>query len=237
LKSKTVTAVRHVNFEDLGIFADTFVRQGYSICYFDVGVNDLARIDAHDSTILVVLGGPIGAYETEQYPFLRDELRLIETHLHHGIPTLGICLGAQLIARALGADVYPGQQKELGWAKIKLSSLAAESAVRHFENVPVLHWHGDTFDLPTGAELLASTELFPNQAFSVGRNVLAFQFHPELSPMTFERWLIGHVVEIAAMKGVTVAGLRSDTARFAGVSAECGKRCLSDWLATLEADN
>jgi GMP synthase-like glutamine amidotransferase len=129
--------------------------------------------------LLVCLGGPIGAYEEAAYPFLRDELALIERRLAAARPTLGICLGAQLMARALGARIYPAPAKEIGWGEVRLSEAGQKGPLRHFAGVPVLHWHGDTFDLPKGAELLASTVLCANQAFAFGRYALAFQFHPE----------------------------------------------------------
>ena len=101
------------------------------------------------------------------------------------------------MARALGSRVYPGPAKEIGWAPIALTAAGKQSVARHFEGTPVLHWHGDTFDLPTGTELLASTTICQNQAFRYGHHGIAFQFHPEGSARHFERWLIGHAAEIA----------------------------------------
>ena len=105
--------------------------------------------------------------------------------------------------------------------------------MRYLEGVPVLHWHGDTFDLPEGAELLASTPVCRNQAFSYGKSLLAFQFHPEASAKHFDRWLIGHAVEIGCVKDLSVNKLRSDTARFAPESAPLGQQCLREWLQEL----
>jgi len=105
--------------------------------------------------------------------------------------------------------------------------------LRHLTGVPVLHWHGDTFDLPDGAELLASTEICPNQAFSLGRHALAYQFHPEISHRGFERWLVGHAVELAAAPGVSPAPLRQDTERLSRESASRGAAGLSEWVAAL----
>lgn len=232
-RPKTVTAIRHVHFEDLGAFAETFADRGYAIRYLDAGIDDLDDAAVRECGILAVLGGPIGVYETNEYPFLSGEIRAIETRLKAKAPTLGICLGAQLIAKALGANVYPGGAKELGWSKLRLG--ADPGPLRHLEDIPVLHWHGDTFDLPPGARLLASTDLFAQQAFSAGVQVLAFQFHPEIVSAPFERWLIGHALEIAKTPGVTVEALRADTARYAAASSERGKRCLSQWLDGLPA--
>src|SRR6201999_289627 len=105
-------------------------------------------VDPVESDLLVVLGGPIGAYEEDRYPFLTAELTLIGARLKAGRPTLGICLGAQLMARALGADVRPGAGKEIGWAPLVLSEAGRAGPLRHLGNEPVLHWHGDIFHLP-----------------------------------------------------------------------------------------
>jgi GMP synthase (glutamine-hydrolysing) len=139
-------------------------------------------------------------------------------------------LGAQLMARALGARVYPARAKEIGWGELQLSEMGRSGPLGHFAGVPVLHWYGDTFDL------LASTETCANQAFSLGRRALACQFHPEIRGLGFERWLIGHAVEIAAAPGISPAASRPDTQRFAPHSARSGEACLSEWLSGLYSD-
>jgi len=231
--SKSAVAIRHVHFEDLGAFAEPIREAGYAIQFVDAGLDDLSEVDPVGADLLVVLGGPIGAYEDDKYPFLADEIDLLERRLPARRPTLGICLGAQLIARALGGRVYPGPAKEIGWAPVALTEAGRAGPLRHLEGGPVLHWHGDTFDLPDGADRLASTQLCVNQAFAWGRNALAFQFHPEVEATSFERWLIGHAVEIAGA-GLSVAGLRADAARFANAAAERGRASLADWLRQVE---
>jgi GMP synthase (glutamine-hydrolysing) len=233
---KSVVAVRHIQFEHLGAFEPVLRRRGYTVRYCDIGLYDVRSIDpvAHD--LVIVLGGPIGAYEDDAYPFLRRELALLERRLAAARPTLGICLGAQLMARALGARVFPAPTKEIGWGELQLSEAGRAGPLRHLAGVPVLQWHGDTFDLPGGAELLASTEICANQAFSLGRHALACQFHPEIRGLGFERWLIGHAVEIAAAPGISPAALRHDTQRFAPHSARSGEACLSEWLSGLYSD-
>ena len=112
-----VLAIRHIAFEDLGSFAPVLTKRGFDIDYVEAA-EGLHDVDGSTPALLIVLGGPIGAYEDASYPFLKNELRLLERRLAAGRPTLGICLGAQLMARALGARVYPGPRKEIGWAPL-----------------------------------------------------------------------------------------------------------------------
>ena len=233
---KTATVIRHVHFEDLGAFAPVLERHDFKITYVDVGVGTLAA-ENNEPDLLVVLGGPIGAYEEEIYPFLVGELDLIRRRLAGDKPILGICLGAQLMARALGAKVYPSPAKEIGWAPLTLTDAGREGDLAGFDGVSVLHWHGDTFDLPVGAARLASTPICANQAFALGRRVLAFQFHPEATATGFERWLIGHACEIAAAPGVSVPQLRAQAESLAAKSAVLGQRCLEAWLRGLSVPN
>ncbi len=227
---KTALAIRHVHFEDLGAFRPELEAAGFTVQYHEAGVDDLRA--APDADLLVVLGGPIGAYEDHLYPFLTEEIALLEKRLAADRPTLGICLGAQLMARALGAKVYPGPAKEIGWAPLTLTEAGASGPLRHLGDAPVLHWHGDTFDLPDGAARLASTPLCANQAFARGASALAFQFHPEADGAGFERWLIGHAVEIAQAK-LSPRVLRADTERLAAEAGAGGRRCLRAWLDAL----
>jgi GMP synthase (glutamine-hydrolysing) len=230
---KLATVIRHVHFEDLGAFASVLERQGYEITYLDAGVDVMPGPRADQTDLLVVLGGPIGAYEDDLYPFLGNELAMIRRRLEKNQPVLGICLGAQLIARALGARVYPGSAKEIGWSILELTEAGRQSPLALLEAVPVLHWHGDTFDLPAGATRLASTAVCANQAFALGTQVLAFQFHPEATEDGFERWLIGHACEIAATPGVSVPELRAQTRALAANCARQGQLCLEAWLIKL----
>ena len=231
-KPLSAIAIRHVPFEDLGSFASVLQKRGIKLSYRDAGVDDLSAIGATKPDLLVVLGGPIGAYEEEVYPFLRDELRLIGQRLAADLPTLGICLGAQLMARALGARVYPGPRKEIGWSPLTLTPEGARSCLRYVapEKTKVLHWHGDTFDLPEDTVRLASTEICANQAFALGKNILALQFHAEPLAKNLERWLIANTGEIAATPGITVPSLRADTAREAPSLEILGPKCFAAWL-------
>lgn len=227
---KTCIAIRHVAFEGLGAFEPVLAERGYAVRYIDIGRDDPRdpALDAAD--LLVVLGGPIGAYEEAAYPVLKDELAVIEWRLKSGRPLMGICLGAQLIARAAGAPVYAMGRKEIGFAPIALSEAGRASCLAPFQTEPTaLHWHGDSFDLPAGAVRLASTALCETQAFALGRAVIGFQFHPEAGADPIEPWLIGHAAELAGA-GLDVAALRAEAARHGPALAAKARAVLTAWL-------
>ncbi len=225
----TAVAIRHVAFEDLGAFHAPIERAGYRVHYYDVGLDPLWTLEPVKTELVVVLGGPIGAYEDDKYPFLRDEIDLLEERLAAGRPTLGICLGAQLIARALGARVYPGPAKEIGFSPLTLTQDGRASCLAPFDGEPVLHWHGDTFDLPKGAVRLAFTAACQNQAFAYGRNALAVQFHPEAGGDAFERWLIGHALELAKA-GIDVGKLREEQTALGADLNRRAEASITAWL-------
>lgn len=211
---KTIYAIQHLAFEDLGSLEDIFYDFGFRVRYFEAGVDDLTPAFNYEG-LTVILGGPIGVYETADYPFLKDEIEGLKQRLLENKPTIGICLGAQLIAHALGAKVYAGHQKEIGWSELEIKSLNSDSNVlTSLESIKVLHWHGDTFELPNNATLLASSTIYPNQAFSVGNNILALQFHLEMIEESFEKWLIGHTCEIRHA-GLSIPQLREDNKLYA----------------------
>ncbi len=230
----TAIAIRHVSFEDLGSLKAPIDKAGYRASYCDVGLDDLSKVDAIEPDLLVVLGGPIGVYEDAEYPFLADEIRILSDRVAAGRPVLGICLGAQLIARALGARVYPGPRKEIGWAPVQMSDVGRKSVIRHLGDTPVFHWHGDTFDLPADCDLLASTEVCRNQAFRKGPNLLAFQFHPEVMLAGFERWLVGHACELSSQANVSRHRLRTDTAKYVDILQSRARQMIEEWLRDLK---
>ena len=209
---KTIYAIQHLAFEDLGILEDTLYEHDYRVRYFEAGVDDLKKAFEFEG-LVIILGGPIGVYETEDYPFLNDEIAYLKRRLAKNLPTIGICLGAQLIAHALGENVYAGHQKEIGWSKLKIQNIP-NNPLSPLENIEVLHWHGDTFDLPENAELLASSEIYPNQAFRIGQNILALQFHVEVAADSMEKWLIGHTCELRKAE-IDIPQLRSDNEKYA----------------------
>ena len=228
---RRVEIIRHLAFEDLGLFAEPLSGPDWTLRYHEAGLEDLAA-PLRDADLAVVLGGPIGVYETDRYPFLETELAALKERLAAGRPTLGICLGAQLMAAALGARVYPGGRKELGWSGVRLTEAGHGSCLGRLDGLPVLHWHGDTFDLPAGATLLASTDVYANQAFALGPNALALQFHAEADSRRIEQWLIGHTGELSAA-GIDIPALRARSQALGPGLRAASAGLLADWLEQL----
>ncbi len=228
---KKAWAITHVAFEDLGSFESILREEGFDIEYLCAASDDLDEIRPETDDLLIILGGPISVNDIDEYPFIQAELEMLTERLKADKPTLGICLGAQLIAKALGARVYPGQHKEIGWSPIHLDDAGSRSVLRHLvgEGVNVLHWHGETFDIPEYAEHLASTEHYPNQAFSYGK-AMALQFHPEVTARGLEQWYIGHTCEIHQIEGVSVNKLRDDAGQFADTLQARAYSFLTEWL-------
>lgn len=224
---RKATVITHVAFEDLDSLEQPLRKAGFNIAFRDAARHSLGVKDrASDLTIL--MGGPIGVYEQSDYPFLTAEIDYVRDRIARNLPTLGICLGAQLIAAALGSPVYPGRAKEIGWSTLRFTEAGAQSAIAEL-NCAVLHWHGDTFDLPHGAQLLASSTLYPHQAFSCGR-ALALQFHPEVSAEGLERWYVGHTGELGQFRKGIVPELRTAAAVHAPKLAQRLGRFLTRWL-------
>ncbi|MGH8226090.1 MAG: glutamine amidotransferase [Gammaproteobacteria bacterium] len=226
---KTALAIRHVSYEDLGSFASVLESRGYAVEYRDAGVDDLDALDPLAPDLLIVLGGSIGVAQVREYPYLTTEIELTRRRIEAGHPTLGICLGAQIMARALGSRVYTAEKMELGWAPLALTHAGRDSPLARLADIPLLHWHGDTFELPADAICLAATPDCAHQAFAYGDAALALQFHPEVSWPGFERWLIGGVRALVA-KGFDIPTLREESARCCAALAPAAALMLDEWL-------
>lgn len=229
---KICLAVRHVAFEDLGLLGALLAARGYDIHWLEAGVDaiDTSVVVAPD--LVVVLGGAIGVYEAETYPFISAEIAALAARIEANRPMLGICLGAQMMAAALGARVAPAPVKEIGWAPVTLTQAGQRSVLEPLAATPVLHWHGDNCDLPAGCEKLASTPHCPVQAFIRTPWQLALQFHIEVEPAHVERWLIGHTVELG-MAGIDPRGLRTQAKVHGEATAAAGRVVLSNWLDSI----
>ncbi|WP_341837715.1 gamma-glutamyl-gamma-aminobutyrate hydrolase family protein [Chitinophaga pollutisoli] len=170
---------QHVPFEGPAAIAEWAESKGHQLEFTRFYENDPLPASA-DVDMLVVMGGPMSVNDTGQYPWLRNEKAFIADAVESGKPVLGVCLGSQLLAASLGAEVYPNAQPEIGWFPVKFTADWAP------ETLTVCHWHGDTFDLPEGAVLLASSDITKHQAFRVGNNAVGLQFHLEMTPASLE---------------------------------------------------
>jgi GMP synthase (glutamine-hydrolysing) len=231
---KTAIAIRHLDFEDIGTLEPLLTARGYAVRYLDATTDDLLAEDTATVDLLVVLGGPIGAFDDARYPFIESELAIIQQRLDSQRPLLGICLGAQLIARALGADVVSMGMKEIGFAPLTLTPEGEVSPLAALGKAPVLHWHGDRFDIPAGATLLAGTPACASQAFSMGRHVLALQCHLEADPSRIERWLVGHACELA-QAGIDPRALRTEAQIRQSDLPLAAQAAFSAWLDGIKA--
>ncbi len=229
--TRLALAIRHVHFEDCGTLEGLLRERGFDVRYVEPWRENLRDLKADSADLVIGLGGPVSVYEADRYPWIADELNLFERRLATRRPLLGICLGAQMLARALGAKVFSGR-KELGWAPLLPTEEGQRSIIAPLcaDGTSMLHWHGDTFDLPSGATLLASTAQVAHQVYSWDRFALAFQCHPEVRHEDIESWLVGHACEIAGTSGTSVEALREETQRLGPTLAERARLVFTNWL-------
>ncbi len=188
---KKLLVCQHVPHEILGTLNPLLKKSGFRIRYVNFGRHPDAEPVLEGYHGLVVLGGPMSVNDADRLPYLTTEMKLIEQAMKTNLPVLGICLGSQLIAKTLGADVYPNQAKEIGWYEVTPTNEAEHDfLVRQFHGTEkIFQWHGDTFDIPRGAVHLAFSALCANQAFRYGANVYGLQFHLEVDEPMINRWL------------------------------------------------
>jgi GMP synthase (glutamine-hydrolysing) len=196
--------------------------------------DDLSAVDARDFAAVVPLGSNYSAWKEDEHPFLRDERRLLEAALDADVPVLGICLGAQLLARAAGADVYAGKEAEIGWLRVAPTSEAREDPLfaGAADTAGVFQYHMDTFDLPRGAVRLATSAAFENQAFRLGR-AWGVQFHPEVDFRQLDIWIENHMEE-AAEAGVDVAFLRASVRTGHAAEGAFSRELIDAFLALVD---
>ena len=181
--------LRHVQAEGLGLLTNVLRDRGIHHRYLDLPRGEAPPRDLQNVGGLIVLGGPMAVYEAERHPFLKTESGLVERALTAGRPVLGICLGAQLIASVLGARVYAGERREVGWAPVKLTEEGREDGVFGVLDAEliVFHMHGDTYELPADARHLARSALYEQQAFRWGDVVYGLQFHLEFTETMIQK--------------------------------------------------
>jgi GMP synthase (glutamine-hydrolysing) len=226
-------AVRHLEQEHIGTIAG--VLDGLRIPYRYLNVYRGEPVPSGISGLggLIIMGGSMGVYEADRYPFLAAEMDLIRQAAQASLPVLGICLGSQLIAGALGARVYAGPRKEIGWYPVEVIEPADPLAQSLPPRFLALHWHGDTFDLPAGAVRLFRSQLYENQGFRFGRNICALQFHFEINAAMIADWLAdkGCQKEITAVPGLTSETIRADTLRNAADLERLSEQVFSRFFA------
>jgi len=206
--SPTCVAFFHEEFEDLGSFESVLKDRGWNIRLRDAKLAGSVASLPEEPELVVILGGPMGVYESSRYAFLQEEIDLASRRLRRDLPTLGVCLGSQIMAAALGARVHRGPVQEIGWYPIELECEAETDPVAAClasEDPVVLHWHGDTFDLPSGAIALARSHRYERQGFRMGRFGYALQFHLEVLPERIGEWTGAHAAQLAGTPGAQSA--------------------------------
>jgi GMP synthase-like glutamine amidotransferase len=185
-----ILILKHVFNEGPGLLGDYFKEKKLNFKIVELENGEKLSLNRNGVKAVIIMGGPMSVYEEEKYPFLKDENVFIKNMLEADVPVLGICLGAQLMAKALGAEVKKAKESEIGWRRVSLNENAVKDPL--FEGInstlDVLQWHGDAFDVPKDAVLLAENNVCP-QAFKVGKRSYAFQFHVEVTRSLAESWM------------------------------------------------
>jgi GMP synthase (glutamine-hydrolysing) len=240
---KTAIVLKHVEFEGPSRLLPLLLERGYELDVRALYAGDAVPSQLGPQELLIVMGGPMGVADLEkpELPFLKREVELLRSCIEHDLPVLGVCLGSQLLAHAANARVGPmhdGQtrQYEVGWGAIRFHHQASAEVLRGLPlEAQVLHWHGDTFELPAGAQHLASSKVCPNQAFRLGRQ-FGLQFHCEVTSDDVEAWLAADDGFVERANGSDAfAAIRRDTARYINAQYESGDRLLRNILDAMTA--
>lgn len=231
---------QHVAHEILGTLDPLLRNHGFRNRYVNFGrePHTQPRLEGYHG--MVILGGPMNVDQIDEHPHLVTEVRLVREAIEREMPILGICLGSQLLAKALGAPVRANPRKEIGWYEVERSEAGrTDPLFRHLRDVePVFQWHGDTFDLPEGAVHLASSRLCTNQAFRYGDRAYGLQFHLEVDGPLIERWLgiPAHQEEMAAEDDrISPERIRDDTPRYSRDLVALSERVFSEWIGLFGA--
>ena len=234
MAQKTCLVVRHVDFEGLGLLCDLLRARDYNFRYAHAMDDDISCNGFLKEDLVIVLGGPFGVYEADKYPFIRNEINCVSARLDSGKPLLGICLGAQMMAAALGAKVAFSGGKEIGWHEVKLTDEGKKSLLAPLEGQPILHWHGDNCEMPQGCTRLAYTGFCPVQAFQKSPVQLGLQFHAEVEAERIERWLPSSQDSLK-LAGLTDDDIRAQAKQHGELARKVGNQILGAWLDSLES--
>ncbi len=198
-----VIIIKHIDIEGPGTIGEFLDEKGVPCKIINIFDVDQLPQTLEGISAVIVLGGPMNVYEEDKYPFLRKEDIFLKEVFKKGLPVLGFCLGAQLIAKAKGASIKKNPVKEIGWFSISLDKdVLPDPLFQGFpEEFDVFQWHGDTFDIPANATKLAASELCSNQAFRVDNNIYGLQFHIEVTDEMIQQWVDAYKAEIDSLKG------------------------------------
>ena len=232
-KPKGAMIITHLQQEGSCTLGHAIIDRGMRIHTRNTPRHGIDDIDPLRPDLLVVMGGPVAVYQADDYPFLQREMDILKARIEADLPTIGICLGSQLIAAALGSKVYKGSQgKEVGWDSLNVTEGGKGSTVEMIcaPNCNMFHWHGDTFDLPSGATLLASSDQYDNQIYSHGK-ALGLQCHPEVQQRQLEEWFVMFQGDITGDDPlIPVHELRAQTAEHIDTLNKQAKLFFNAWL-------
>jgi len=233
-RPKHVSIIQHHPVEGLGLIADALNRAAIAPHYIRSFEGQPVPGEIGDAAGLIVMGGPQSVYEQAKFPWLRQEMRLLEDALKRGKPVLGVCLGSQLLAAALGANVYPGRQKEIGWQRVTLTDFATRDALFVGEPSSLIgfHWHGDIFDLPRGATLLASSALTAHQAFRYGKSGYGLLFHLEVTLPQINTMVATFADELQAA-GLNGSAIKLNSHAHLPALQKMGREVFAGWVGLL----
>jgi GMP synthase (glutamine-hydrolysing) len=239
---KKAVVLKHVEFEGPSRIATLLAERECSIDTRSLYRGDPVPTRLSQDQLLIVMGGPMGVADLENpaYPFLKREVELLRSCIANGSPVLAVCLGSQLLAHAAGARVYPmkqGEQRqyEVGWAPLHFHHETGDSVLNGIpQDATLLHWHGDTFDLPKGAKLLASTDTCKHQAYRLGQRSFGLQFHCETTAEDVEAWIAADDGFMTTANGPGAAeAMRGDTARFSAEQRTVGDALLRNIIKAM----
>ncbi|GEM44714.1 type 1 glutamine amidotransferase [Deinococcus cellulosilyticus] len=231
---KDIWIIQHIRQETPGTLAELLLERGFNLRTFHPYLGDTVPTQPENIAGLVVMGGPMGVYDKDTHPNLTQEMQLIQNAHQAQVPVVGICLGSQLIAASLGAEVRSSGYKEIGWYNVKRQSSTDPLFKNLPENFMGFHWHGDIFDLPEGAELLASSALTTHQAYRVGASTYGLLFHMEVTPQIVQDMVQVFQDELA-QEGLSGADILRETQSLLPELKQHARQVFGAWIELVES--